>query len=263
MEQTKYDVFISYSRKDTEIADKIVKAFENVGISCFIDRHGIGGGMEFPAVLAKAIKASEIFLFLASKNSYSSKFTQNEIVFAFNKKDKQTIIPYIIDDSTMPEEFEFTFSAINWRRMDQHPIESVLVDDILGKLGRTRPETVVQQSEKPKSQSDNRPRTLWQSFKSMLSDGLVIARTICGLSVLLLMIISFMSEDTIKNHYSGLENLTIASFWLMFLVMLLGYISPKLLRLHTRKEITLYYLVTDFLLFVSVCIVVSYNPAGA
>ncbi len=133
-----YDVFISYSRKDTAIANQVVAALERAGITFFIDRQGIGGGMEFPAVLANAIKHSTIFLFLASRNSYTSKFTQSEIVYAFNKMAKQDIIPYIIDGSTMPDELEFTFSAINWRRIEDHPIDTVLIDDILTKLGRQR-----------------------------------------------------------------------------------------------------------------------------
>lgn len=135
----KYDVFISYSRKDTEIANLIGKAFEENGITFFIDRQGIGGGLEFPAVLAKAIKDSKVFLFLASKNSYCSKFTQSEIVYAFNKKNKSDIIPYIIDGSTLPDELEFTFSAINWRNLKDHPIETILVDDVLSRLGKSRP----------------------------------------------------------------------------------------------------------------------------
>ena len=40
----KYDVFISYSRKDTPITDQICAAFDRAGISYFIDRQGIGGG---------------------------------------------------------------------------------------------------------------------------------------------------------------------------------------------------------------------------
>ena len=36
-----YDVFISYSRKDTAVADRICQAFDAVDISYFIDRQGI------------------------------------------------------------------------------------------------------------------------------------------------------------------------------------------------------------------------------
>ncbi len=82
----KYDVFISYSRRDTAVADKICAAFDSAGISYFIDRQGIAGGVEFPVVLADAIAESSLFLFLASKNSYDSKFTNIEITFACNDK---------------------------------------------------------------------------------------------------------------------------------------------------------------------------------
>jgi hypothetical protein len=112
---TKYDVFISYSRKDTEVANKICAALQKNGITFFIDRQGIGGGMEFPTVLAQAIRASQLFLFLASKNSYQSKFTINEITFAFNKKNRNQILPYIIDRSALPEGLELAFAGINWR----------------------------------------------------------------------------------------------------------------------------------------------------
>ena len=132
----KYDVFISYSRKDTAIADKVCAAFDRVGISYFIDRQGIGGGFEFPRVLAENIIGSQLFLLLASENAYASKFTTNEIIFAFNKKPKQSILPYIIDGSSLPLELEFTFAGINWRNIADHPIDSVLVTDILGLLGR-------------------------------------------------------------------------------------------------------------------------------
>ena len=147
----KYDVFISYSRKDTEVANKICQAFDEAGISYFIDRRGIVGGMEFPDVLAEAIRESKVFLFLASNNSYASKFTQSEIVYAFNKKQNEDMIPYIIDGSTFPDGLELTFSSINWRKMEEHPIETVLVDDVLHKIGRERKENVGIITETPKS----------------------------------------------------------------------------------------------------------------
>ena len=124
------DVFISYSRKDIDVANNICKALKNAGISYFIDRQGIAGGMEFPAVLAKKIRECKIFLYLASNNSYISKFTMNEITYAFNKKEKNQILPYIIDGSSLPEDLEFVFAGINWRNIEEHPIESILITDI-------------------------------------------------------------------------------------------------------------------------------------
>ena len=133
-----YDVFISYSRKDTAIADRICAAFDRAGISYFIDRQGIAGGMEFPKILAPAIKESEVFLLLASENAYQSPFTTREILYAFNKKRGEKMLPYIIDGSVLPDDVEFVFSSTNWRTMHEHPIDPVLVDDVLRLLGRTR-----------------------------------------------------------------------------------------------------------------------------
>lgn len=122
------DVFISYSRKDTAVADEITQALDAAGISYFIDRQGISGGLEFPEILAQAIVECKVFLYLASKNSYQSKFTNSEITFAFNKKEKNRILPYITDDSELPIGLQFLFSGINWRNRTQHPISTLVAD---------------------------------------------------------------------------------------------------------------------------------------
>ena len=158
MSQEKYDIFISYSRKDTTIADKICQALDGAGITYFIDRQGIAGGMEFPVVLAENIIYSKLFLYLASKHSYESKFTNNEITFAFNEKPKNTILPYIIDGSQMPLAMRFVFSGINWRNMQEHPIETVLIDDLLNLLGRSRSSQIpkINSIDEPKDKENDR-----------------------------------------------------------------------------------------------------------
>ena len=138
-----HDVFISYSRKDIAIANRICEVFDKYGISYFIDLEGIGGGYEFPAVLAEAILDCRVVLFLASENSYNSKFTNAELTFAFNEKPKNSILPYIIDGSTMPPALRFIFSSINRRTIKTHPIETTLVEDMLRLLGRQMPQPVV------------------------------------------------------------------------------------------------------------------------
>lgn len=153
----KYDVFISYSRKDTAIADKICYAFDRAGITYFIDRQGIGGAYEFPEVLANAILDSKLFLYLASENAYKSKFTNSEITFAFNEKEKNSILPYIIDSSILPVAQRFIFSAINRRNMKEHPIETVLVPDLLCLLGKHR-------------QSPQKPKEIFDASKISVGD---------------------------------------------------------------------------------------------
>ena len=148
-----HEVFISYSRKDMAVADRICEAFDKAGISYFIDRQGISGGIDFPEVLANAIIECKVVLYLASKNSYASKFTNAELTFAFNEKSKNSVLPYIIDGSSMPPALRFVFAGVNWRNIKDHPIETTLVADILRMLGREakrpKPTPVVPPQPKP------------------------------------------------------------------------------------------------------------------
>ena len=178
-----YDVFISYSRKDMAVADQIAKAFDAAGISYFIGRQEMDGGLESSKVLATAIKESTVFLFLASKNSYESKYTRNEVAYVFNKKEDPQIIPYIIDGSTLPDELELTLSSFKCRDMRQHPVETV-VGDVLEKLGRTsdaryRP-TPAPKPSAPVSKSVFQWRRMWPWLAAVLAIALVVILAMRG-----------------------------------------------------------------------------------
>jgi len=260
MEQAKYDVFISYSRKDSGVADKITKAFEEAGVTYFIDRQGIGGGMEFPAVLAKAIRDSKVFLFLASKNSYESKFTQSEIVYAFNKKHKQDIIPYIIDGSTLPEELEFTFSAINWRRMEQHPIETVLVDDVLLKVGKHR--IIQEDSNDSERQVQEQVHLVdkWSKYINNPFTGKGLAILVFSLAVALLLLLIFVSKTFLQTHFKTFEIIYLLAILVPFCLFMVGIIRPASVCLDTRKEVSKFYLSSLFIIFIAFCITVNNEP---
>lgn len=264
----KYDVFISYSRKDTEVADKICQAFNNAGISYFIDRRGIGGGMEFPAVLAKAIKESKVFLFLASKNSYDSKFTQSEIVYAFNKKQKQDILPYIIDGSTLPDELEFTFSAINWRQMDRHPIDSVLIDDILSKVGRQRKPCVENCQSVNRGDAGNKHGTFMNSlplakrpFAGFSFSGKHLAWIVLAYSVVLFIVMLILSGNYLRAHYSIIEKVLMISIIVLFIPSVIGIVRPASMALDNRKDVLIFYVSSLVIAFFSLTSIVEYSPA--
>ena len=80
----KYDVFISYSRKDSEIAFKICKILEDAELKVFIDIKDIPP-TEFPDVIASAILSSKIFLLLASKNYYEGRYSPDEFQCFHNR----------------------------------------------------------------------------------------------------------------------------------------------------------------------------------
>ena len=120
-----YDVFISYSRRDTKVADAICEALSKAGITFFIDKEGISAGANFPEVLARTIDSATVFLLVSGENAYKSKFTKAEILYAFNHKRSGCIIPYLIDDCPMPSDLEFLLGNVNWLYSSKCPVSDL------------------------------------------------------------------------------------------------------------------------------------------
>lgn len=125
----KYDVFISYSHKDSKIAEKIYKALTNSGISCFFDDASIENP-DFWTVLVQGIKNCKVFLYLGSKNTANAIITPKELSYAIKYKRKDYIYPYFIDDFKLPDIHDLMLSDINQRYMKKHPIETGLIPDL-------------------------------------------------------------------------------------------------------------------------------------
>jgi len=97
MEQTKYDVFISYSRKDSVIVKNIVEMLSDKGISAWMDKDGIKSGDLFKPVIVSAIEQSGVLLFFSSAASNVSEWTVKEVNLASYKK--KPIIPIRLDNT--------------------------------------------------------------------------------------------------------------------------------------------------------------------
>ena len=127
-QEKNYDVFISYSRKDSAIASEICKAFDQVGFTYFIDRKGIGGVANYVTKLADELDNSKVMLLLASANSYRSKYVPIGLHYAFNHD--ITILPYALDDTTPPKDFEILLIHTNWHYLNINPIIPVLLTSV-------------------------------------------------------------------------------------------------------------------------------------
>ncbi len=112
MEKKKYDIFISYSRKDIDKVLPIVKEIESKGISVWFDIDGIESGDEFVTKIATAIDNSDSVLFMYTENSVNGQWTQKEVMYA--KEQKKIVIPILLDGS-MPDKgwFKFLYGTIN------------------------------------------------------------------------------------------------------------------------------------------------------
>lgn len=107
-----HKVFISYSRKDSEIAKGICDTLNKMNISYWIDINGVYSGDNFKEVIVKAISSSEIVLFLSSENSNKSDNVAKEISIA--DKYGKIIIPVRLDMSPMNPKIDYDLAGIDF-----------------------------------------------------------------------------------------------------------------------------------------------------
>ena len=114
----KFDIFLSYSRKDFDSVVGLKNMLEDQvpGIKIWFDINGIESGDEFQDRIIDAINNSRIFIFALTKNSLASPWTRKEITFAKSKGIK--IIPIIMKGEKMDDWFIFNFGGIDCIELD-------------------------------------------------------------------------------------------------------------------------------------------------
>jgi hypothetical protein len=77
------NIFISYSRRDQDFVQKLVKELENVGLNVWIDNKGlVPGTRNWEEAIREAIASSRIVIFVASPEARKSNYVQDEIAIA-------------------------------------------------------------------------------------------------------------------------------------------------------------------------------------
>lgn len=113
----KYDVFISYSRKDSDVVNLVASRLKKKGLSVWIDEDGIESGDLFKKVITNAIENSSCLLFFSSVNSNSSPWTAKEIGIAIYEG--IPVIPVLLDDTKYNPEIKFDLVNRDFVRMDE------------------------------------------------------------------------------------------------------------------------------------------------
>src|SRR5438045_1604010 len=90
--------FISYSRKDLDIARRIKEDLKKHGFEIWMDEHNLAPGTEWPDEIKENIKQSIAVLYLVSPTSRSSPYVAHEIALA--KIYKRNIIPIWVRGDT-------------------------------------------------------------------------------------------------------------------------------------------------------------------
>lgn len=124
----KYDVFISYSRKDKAFAQSVCQVFDAYKryykFEYFFDTSEIGIKNEYLERIADAISQSKSMLFLASKNSYSPGFCTKELLYA--EEYGVAIYRYCLDKSKAPQKIELLLIDQHYLEVELCPIEEMV-----------------------------------------------------------------------------------------------------------------------------------------
>jgi formylglycine-generating enzyme required for sulfatase activity len=77
-----HDVFISFSSKDTDAADKIRHGLETRGIKCWIASRDVAPGADFGESIVNAVEAAAVMVLVFSTNCNNSDEVKKELVLA-------------------------------------------------------------------------------------------------------------------------------------------------------------------------------------
>lgn len=87
-------VFISYARSDSATVDSIVAGLETAGIRTWRDTSEIRPGADWASAIEDAVNGAAAHVYIASANSLSSSWMEQELLFAHSRsKSELTIIP--------------------------------------------------------------------------------------------------------------------------------------------------------------------------
>ncbi len=104
-------IMVSYSRKDSVAARKLIDAFEKMGMEVWVDWEDIPPAVGWLDQVLKGIEESDAFIFLISPDSIASEVCMAEVAHA--AKNSKRIIPIVVRD-VLAKDVVQTIRDINW-----------------------------------------------------------------------------------------------------------------------------------------------------
>jgi hypothetical protein len=105
-------IFISYSRRDADAADRLAAAFEEAGYEVWIDRRGIAGGREWTEEIVRAIQDAGYFVLLLSPHSVASEEVKKELILASGERKR--ILPVMLRGVDIPDSMKYALVNKQW-----------------------------------------------------------------------------------------------------------------------------------------------------
>ena len=171
----KYDVFISYSRRDyvdesynvipgNAIAE-IQNVFDENGITYWFDKDGIYSGQEFIEIITGAIAESKILIFISSKHSNESMWTAGEIFEALDGE--KAIIPVKIDNSQYNKKFKLLIRPLDYIDYLENPKNAL--KDLLRAINKVKEDIAQKQREEEKLREEREAEAKKEKIKKEIS----------------------------------------------------------------------------------------------
>ncbi len=111
-------IFISYSSKDIDAAEKICAYLESNGKTCWIAPRNITVGKEYGEEIIKGIESSDVFILVYSRYSNSSQHVLREVERAVSKK--IPIITYTLDNTPTSKSMEYFLLSTQFLDATKH-----------------------------------------------------------------------------------------------------------------------------------------------
>jgi DNA-directed RNA polymerase subunit RPC12/RpoP len=119
-----YDVFISYSSKDKQVADAVCAALEAKRWRCWIAPRDIVAGSDWGGAIIAAIEQSRVMVLVYSSRANQSQQVIREVERAVSKG--LPIIPFRLEAVPLSKSMEYFLSASHWLDAMSEPLESHL-----------------------------------------------------------------------------------------------------------------------------------------
>lgn len=171
----KYDVFISYSRRDYvdekynvipgNAITEIQNVFDENGITYWFDKDGIFSGQEFIEIITGAIAESKMLIFISSKHSNESIWTAGEIFEALDGE--KAIIPVKIDNSQYNKKFKLLIRPLDYIDYQENPQNAL--KDLLRAINKVKEDIAQKQREEEKLRQEKEAEAKKEKIKEEIS----------------------------------------------------------------------------------------------
>lgn len=93
-------IFISYSRVDTEFVARLMNDLSAQGLDIWMDQSDIGAGQRWDSVIQSALEECGLFIIVLSPHSVASENVLDELAYVINEKKR--IIPILLKPCEIP-----------------------------------------------------------------------------------------------------------------------------------------------------------------